>query len=229
MRHHPDALMLFAAGLGTRMGALTATRPKPLLPVAGKPLIDHALSLADGFPLRTKVINLHYRPDQIKAHLCHRTDLLWSEEAPVLLETGGGLRHALPLLGKGPVFTLNSDTVWRGPNPLQCLSDAWDPAKMDGLLLLLPLDRATGHTGPGDFTRDRSGRIGRNGPHVYLGTQIIRTDGLAAFPEPVFSLNRLWDRMIAAGRAYGVTYPGQWCDVGTATGIALAEALLRDV
>ena len=221
--------MLFAAGFGARMGKLTANRPKPMLPVAGRPLIDHALTVADGIELRAKVINLHYLPDQIRAHLADRRDLHWSEESPAILETGGGLRQALPHLGDGPVFTLNSDAVWRGPNPLQCLRDGWDPARMDGLLLMLPLDLAGGHTGSGDFTLDPSGRLGRRGPYVYLGCQIIRTDHLAAIPEPAFSLNRVWDRMIADGRAYGLVYPGHWCDVGTAAGIALADKMLRDV
>ena len=235
MRHHPDALMLFAAGVGKRMLPLTADRPKPLIRVAGKALIDHALALADAMPLSRKVVNLHYRADQIARHLQHRPDLALVTEAPDILETGGGLRNALPLLGDGPVFVLNSDAVWRGPNPLQVLADHWNPAVMDVLLLLAPAALAHGHTGPGDFALDPAGRIsrapGESLTHIYLGAQITRTDRLAAIPEPAFSLNLIWDQMIRAGRACGVTYPGQWCDVGRPESIALAETLLesRDV
>ena len=134
----PDALMLFAAGFGTRMGALTADRPKPLVEVAGKPLIDHALDLAEGVgPLR-RVANAHYRADQLAAHLDGR-DVALSREEPEILDTGGGLRAALPLLGPDPVFALNTDAVWSGPNPLRLLAEAWDPERMDALLLCVPV------------------------------------------------------------------------------------------
>ena len=230
MRHHPDALMLFAAGFGARMLPLTADRPKPLIRVAGTALIDHALAVADGMPLARKVVNLHYLPDQIRHHLRHRPDLTLLTESPDILETGGGLRHALPLLGPGPVYVLNSDAVWRGPNPLQGLADRWNPDLMDVLLLLAPTNRALGHVGPGDFALDGAGRVSRAPgvvrTHVYLGAHITRTDRLAAIPDPAFSLNLIWNQMIAAGRAYGLQYPGQWCDVGRPESIALAEAML---
>lgn len=228
MRRFP--LMLFAAGFGTRMGALTAARPKPLIPVAGRALIDHALALADAAGAAPRVVNLHYLGDQIAAHLRGReVALSWEREA--ILETGGGLRAALPLLGPGPVLTLNTDAVWTGQNPLVQLADAWDDARMDALLLLLPAPQAHGHSGTGDFLRDDAGRLRRaaGAPgHVYLGAQILRTDLLPTIPEPVFSLNRLWDGMIAEGRAYGLIHQGGWCDVGRPEGIAQAEALLAD-
>ena len=229
MRDHPDALMLFAAGFGTRMGALTAALPKPLIKVAGRALIDHALALVDGVPLARKALNLHYLPEQIKAHLAHRTDIAFSLESPAILETGGGLRQALPLLGYGPVFTLNTDAIWAGPNPLMILRQAWIPRTMDALLLLIPEQAARGHVGPGDFTRCAGGRITRGGDHIYVGAQIIRTETLHQMAAPVFSLNRLWDQMIATGRAYGAVYPGHWCDVGQPGGIQQAEAMLADV
>lgn len=228
MRPAPPPLMLFAAGLGTRMGALTATRPKPLIDVAGKPLIDHALSLCDAAGITRIVANTHYLPDQIEAHLAPRRIPI-SREVPRILETGGGLKRALPLLDGNPVLTLNTDAVWTGENPLTELLNAWDGARMDGLLLLLPPERATGHTGTGDFLMDDAGRLSRAkgaaGP-VYLGAQILRTDGLAAIEEEAFSLNRLWDQMIATGRLYGLVHKGGWCDVGRPEGISLAEALL---
>lgn len=227
MRHDPEALMLFAAGFGTRMGALTAHRPKPLIPVAGRALIDHALTLAVEAGIGRIVVNLHYLPDQIAAHLAGWAGVALSPE-PEILETGGGLRAALPLLGPGPVFTLNSDAVWTGANPLAQLRAAWDPARMDALLLLIAPDRARGHAGRGDFLLDGGGRISRGAGAIYSGAQIVKTDGLNAFPDRVFSLNRVWDGLIATGRAYGVVHPGGWCDVGRPESIAEAEAMLRD-
>jgi MurNAc alpha-1-phosphate uridylyltransferase len=233
MRHDPRALMIFAAGFGTRMGALTADRPKPLIPVAGRALIDHALDVAEGAGADPVVVNLHYRADQMAAHLAGRPVRL-SLEREEILETGGGLRAALPLLGLGPVMTLNSDAVWTGPNPLAQLRAAWDPGRMDGLLLLAPVTSLPDPAIRADFALDAAGRISRHavtgGPgHAYLGAQIIRTEALADIPDRVFSLNRLWDRMIAAGRAHGILHAGGWCDVGTPEAIARAEAMLQAI
>ena len=229
----PRALMVFAAGLGTRMGALTADRPKPLLHVGGKALIDHALAIGDSANARPVIVNLHYKGDQIERHLARRpVRLVWEREQ--LLETGGGLRAALPLLGTDAVATLNSDAVWTGENPLQQLETTWDAVRMDALLLLAPLSAARGHRGSADFAIDAVGRLRRHGQtaepgYVYLGAQIIKTAGLAAIPERVFSLNRLWDQMIAKGRAFGLLHRGGWCDVGRPENLAEAEELLRAV
>ena len=222
--------MLFAAGFGTRMGELTAHRPKPLISVAGKTLLDHALAVADAAGVTKTAINLHYLGDQIAAHVAHRPITL-SWEHQQILETGGGLRAALPLLGKGPVMALNTDAVWTGANPLSQLMLAWDDTKMDALLLLLPASLARGHKGSGDFLLAEDGRIARaHGAQapVYLGAQIIRPAALTAITEPVFSLNRPWDDLIAKGRAYGVIHRGGWCDVGNPEGIQTAETLLAE-
>jgi len=227
MRHDPASLMLFAAGFGTRMGALTATRPKPLIEVAGRALIDHALALADAEAIGRKVVNLHYLGDMIAAHLAQRPDILLSREEDEILDTGGGLRAALPLLGPGPVFTLNTDAVWTGPNPLRTLRENWRD-DMGALLLLAPADRVQGRTGPGDFALDGARRITRGGPYVYLGAQIVNPAGLETFGPGAFSLNRHWDVLIAAGRAHGCLHSGGWCDVGHPDGIAIAEAMLRE-
>lgn len=223
--------MLFAAGRGTRMGALTADRPKPLLQVAGKTLIAHALAVADGADTGPNVANLHYRGEMLADDLTAHGFALSRETT--LLETGGGLRQALPLLGTdadtGPVMTLNSDAVWTGVNPLRQLAAGWDAARMDGLLLLLPAAEASGHTGTGDFLRGTDGRLSRAlgaAGDVYLGAQIIRTDDLASIRQEVFSLNLIWDRMISRGRLFGIIHQGGWCDVGHPEGIAVAEALL---
>jgi N-acetyl-alpha-D-muramate 1-phosphate uridylyltransferase len=222
-------LMLFAAGFGTRMGALTADRPKPLIPVGGKALIDHALSLTEGISVGPVVVNLHYRGQQIRDHLRHRADLLFSEETPDILETGGGLRHAGSLLGKDVALTLNTDAIWVGANPLSQLLTAWQPARMDCLLLLLPVTEATGHGGKPDFALGPDGRLRRGTgqeTHVYLGAQIIKTATLALVNKPAFSLNVIWDQMMAQGRAYGVVHQGGWCDVGHPAAIPLGEHML---
>lgn len=220
----PDALMLFAAGLGTRMAELTLDRPKPLIQVGGTALIDHALAQISG--VRRIVVNLHYLPDQIRAHLSGRPDIAFSPETETILETGGGLRQALPLLGSGPVFTLNSDAVWTGPKATAQLAAAWDPARMDALLLLMPRDRAIGHRGAGDFVMGGDGRLTRGPGLVYTGAQILKTDGLAAIADRVFSLNRLWDQMAGRRRLFGLVHQGGWGDVGQPQAIPLAEALL---
>lgn len=219
-------VMLFAAGFGTRMGALTAHQPKPLLRVAGRTLLDHALDLVTGYGAERIVVNLHYLPGQIETHLAGRGILL-SHETPDILETGGGLRAALPLLGPGPVFTLNTDAVWCGPNPLRQLADLWRPDAMDALLLCVPAAQALGHQGAGDFVIGAEGRATRGPGAVYSGLQIIKPDLLHDIPDKVFSLNLLWDRMLTQGRLFAAPYPGRWCDVGRPEGLALAETLLE--
>lgn len=222
--------MLFAAGFGTRMRDLTQTRPKPLIPVAGRTLLDRALDLADAAGAAPVAVNVHYLGAQIEDHLAARPDVRISDESAAILETGGGLRAALPLLGPGPVMTLNPDVVWRGPNPLSLLAAAWNPDRMDALLLVKDRAGLPGRRGNADFTLD-GGRISRaTGGEgvVYLGAQILQPGGLAAIPDTAFSLNRLWDRVIAAGRAHALPYPGQWCDVGSPEGLAEAEAMLAE-
>jgi MurNAc alpha-1-phosphate uridylyltransferase len=217
--------MLFAAGFGTRMGSLTATQPKPMIKVAGRSLIDHALDLVRPVrPART-VANLHYKPDLLAAHLS-ANDVALSFEDPEILETGGGLLAALPLLGNGPVFTLNTDAIWSGPNPLSLLADAWQPDHMDALLMCIPQGRAIGHPGKGDFFIDAAGHATRGPGVIYCGAQIIKTSGLAAIDQTAFSLNLLWDQLLAQNKLFCLTYPGKWCDIGQPESIPLAEALL---
>lgn len=220
----PGAALYFAAGLGTRMAPLTAERPKPLIEVAGRPLIDHALAFGPG--LQRRVVNLHYKGEMIREHLAGR-DVLFSDERDRLLETGGGLRAALPLLGSGPVYTLNTDAVWAGPDPVELLAGAWDPARMEALLLLIAPGRAVGHAGQGDFAVGEAGRLTRGRGAIYSGVQIVEPSGLSEIGEEVFSLNLLWDRMIGRSTLFGLVYPGHWCDVGRPEAIPLAEALLE--
>ncbi len=224
MRDHPTAVMMFAAGFGTRMKDLTKDQPKPMIKVAGKALVDHALDLTHG--TGRVVANLHYKPQKLQYHLeVQGVETLI--ETPDILDTGGGLRNALPLLGDGPVFTMNTDAIWAGPNPLHLLRDAWNPATMDALLVCVPTAQAVGHAGLGDFTLAEDGRLSRGPGVVYGGIQIIKTDLLHDIEEPAFSLNLLWDMMQSNGRLCGLRYPGKWCDVGHPGGIALAEEMLE--
>lgn len=227
MRQRPNALMLFAAGFGTRMGALTKDLPKPMLPVAGRPLIDHTLDLADATGFEMTLANLHYKPDPLQTHLAARSveTLL---EKPDILDTGGGLKNALPHLGDQPVVTSNTDAIWQGPNPFDLILRQWNPDQMDALLLCTPLKNCVGHSGSGDFIMSPDGLLTR-GPAdvVYGGIQILNTDLLKTIPDAAFSLNVIWDKMLTSGRLFGTKYPGKWCDVGTPEGIRLAEDLLR--
>lgn len=223
--------MIFAAGFGTRMGALTADCPKPLLPVAGVPLIDRALRLARAAGAGPIVVNTHYLAGRLAAHLAAAPDVAISHE-PEILETGGGLRAALPLLGPGPVATLNPDGVWTGENPLATLAAAWDGGRMEALLLLAPPAHTRGHAGTGDFLLAGDGRLtrarGAPGALVYTGAQIIAPGALAGVAEPAFSLNRAWDALAARGTLHGVCHPGAWADAGTPAGLAAAAALLAE-
>ncbi|MBT8408176.1 MAG: nucleotidyltransferase family protein [Alphaproteobacteria bacterium] len=221
----PNAIMIFAAGKGTRMGALTRTRPKPLVRVSGRPLIDHALDVAAPLQLSRTVVNAHHFADQLADHLSGTGAVISYEEA--LLDTGGGLRAAADHLGGGTVFTLNSDAIWSAENPLLQLQAAWDEARMDALLLLVPLTQALGRLTGGDFSAQTGGEIRRGGDLVYTGAQIIRLDTLADMPGGAFSLNLAWDAMAERGRLFGAVYSGKWCDVGHPGGIELAEALLK--
>lgn len=217
-------LMIFAAGKGTRMAPLTDVTPKPLIEVGGQTLLDRALALGQQAGVGRVALNIHHLGDQIRDHVSGR-NIAISDESDLLLETGGGLRKALPLLGPGPVITMNPDVVWRGPNPIRALMDNWRE-DMEALLMLVPLGHTHGRQGGGDFSLDPAGRLIRRGDLVYGGAQIVRPERLAGVAEDVFSLNRVWDLMIAAGGAHGLIYPGEWCDVGRPDCIALAESLL---
>ncbi len=232
----PDTAMVLAAGLGTRMGPMTATCPKPLLPLGGRPMIDLALDRCAEAGVSRAVINLHYLGDMIRQHVARRRapEVVFSEEVPEILDTGGGIVQALPLLGEAPFCVLNSDSVWLGANPLDVLARAWAPARMDALLLLVARERARAYVRPGDFFLEADGDAprrrgrGETAPLVYSGAQIIAPGAFADAPEGAFSLNLVWDRLLAAGRLAAITYPGGWVDVGTPAGLVEAEAALRE-
>ena len=230
-----DTAMLMAAGLGKRMRPLTATRPKPLVKVAGKALMDHALDRLAAGGIKTVVVNVHYLADTVEAHLRTRKDMDFriSDERAKLLETGGGLIHAKPLLGDKPFICANIDNLWiDGPaETLGMMQRLWDPERMDALLLLVPLARANCHSGPGDFHMDANGRLTRRktahvAPFVFTGVQILSPRLLVDPPADVFSTNIFWNRAIEAGRLYGAVHQGLWFDVGTPQAIPIVESMI---
>lgn len=234
-----DSAMVMAAGLGKRMRPLTAARPKPLVRVAGKALIDHSLDRIEAAGIAHVVVNVHYLADALEAHLAKQKrsfDIVISDERRQLLETGGGLVKARTMLTGDPILVVNSDNIWTdGPqDSVRHLARHWDGTRMDALLLLIRQASATGHGGRGDFHMDPAGRLsrrraGRVAPFVYTGVQLISPRLLDDAPEGPFSTNLLWDRAIAAGRLYGLSHMGQWFDVGTPAAIAPTEAALSEV
>lgn len=233
----PRTAMVMAAGLGKRMRPLTATRPKPLVEVAGKPLIDHVFDRLCAAGVERAVVNVHYLADALEAHLqryAGRIEIAVSDEREQLMETGGGLVKARYLLGDEPVLVVNSDNLWvDGPvDAIRLLAARWDDAAMDALLLVVPLARACNHEGRGDFHLAPDGRItgrrrpGRAAPFVYTGVQLLHPRVIADHPEGPFSTNLFWNRAIEAGRAFGLVHEGLWFDVGTPAAIPRTEALL---
>ena len=233
-----ESAMVMAAGLGKRMRPLTATRPKPLVRVAGKPLIDHSLDRIEAAGVEHVVVNVHYLADALEAHLASQKrsfNITISDERDQLLETGGGMVKALPQLSGDPILIVNSDNIWTdGPqDSIRHLARHWDGKKMDALLLVIRQASATGHGGRGDFHMDPNGRLSRRkpghiAPFVYTGIQLISRRFLDGAPEGPFSTMVLWERAIAAGRLYGLSHMGQWFDVGTPASIAPTEAALTD-
>lgn len=233
-----ETAMVLAAGLGKRMRPLTATRPKPLVEVAGKPLLDHVFDRLRSAGIKRAVVNVHYLADALEAHIKHKIkdiEVLVSDERALLLETGGGLVKALPLIPDEHFLVVNSDNLWiDGPvDAIRLLASRWDEATMDALLLVVPLARANCHNGRGDFHMDPLGRLsrrkaGRIAPFVYTGVQIVSRRLAEGAPDGPFSTNLLWDRAIETGRCFGVVHQGLWFDVGTPAAIGKAEALLAD-
>lgn len=229
-----DTAMVLAAGLGKRMRPLTATQPKPMVRVAGKPLIDHALDRLADAGVAKAVVNVHYLADAIVAHLKERKApiVTISDERDLLLETGGGMVKAADLL-PDPFFSVNSDNIWLdGPyDVFRELSEAWDPERMDALLLLVPHTGARNFRGKGDFHMNGHGQLirrrsGRVAPFVFTGVQLASKRLLRDAPEGPFSTNLLWDRAIEEGRLHGLAFNGEWFEVGSPQAIKPTEAAL---
>jgi MurNAc alpha-1-phosphate uridylyltransferase len=232
-----DTAMVLAAGLGKRMRPLTASQPKPLVRVGGKPLIDHALDRVAEAGVAKAVVNVHYLADALEAHVQERKApaVTISDERACLLETGGGMVKAVRAgLLPDPFFSVNSDNIWlEGPrDAFGDLSRGWDPNKMDALLLLVPHSGAFNYRGKGDFHMDALGKVsrrrsGRVAPFIFSGLQLVSHKFLEDAPEGPFSTNVLWNRAIKAGRLYGVRFTGQWFEVGEPGAIAPTEAALK--
>lgn len=218
--------LFLAAGFGTRMRPLTDNMPKPLIKVGGKTLLDHALDLGRAANAGPLVVNAHYLSDQIKDHL-EGSEISVAVETPDILDSGGAIKGALDLLGESPVFTMNTDAVWAGPNPFEILNSQWDPKRMDCLLLVGPPDHCIGHSGPGDFSLGPLGKLTRGGDATFLGLQIVKTEPFRAHPMDIFGMWDIWAEALSKGRMFGTIYPGQWCDVGQPQSIPLAEKLLE--
>lgn len=228
--------MILAAGLGTRMRPLTDTLPKPLVKVAGRPLIDHVLDRLAEAGVERVVVNVHHLADQMQRHLAQRKQpqIVISDERGLLLGTGGGVKKALPELGDAPFFHINSDTIWiDGVKPnLARLADAFDPAAMDALLLLAPTNGSIGYSGRGDFAMAADGQLRKRAeqevaPFVYAGAAILSPALFKSTPEGELSLTTLFDRAAQARRLHGLRMEGLWMHVGTPEAIASAEAAIK--
>ena len=233
----PHTAMVFAAGLGTRMRPVTDTLPKPLVPVGGKPLIDHMLDRFAEIGLQRAIVNVHYRADQIEAHLAGRAQprIVVSDERAKLLDQAGGVRKVLPLIGTDPFFLCNTDAFWlEGPRSnLAALAASWNPAVMDVLLLVASTTTSVGVDWAGDFTMTPEGRLLRReeravAPFVYAGVGIIKPELFAAMPvETPVRLAPFFFEAAEKGRLFGHRLEGQWLHVGTPEAIVEAEETIH--
>lgn len=231
----PKTAMVLAAGEGKRMRPLSETVPKPLVEVGGRALIDHCLDGLVSAGIETAVVNVHHLADKVEAHLAKRTapKIVVSDERDTRLETGGGVKRALPLLGAEPFLLRNADSFWiEGVRPnLLWLAGAWDAGRMDALLLLASTVHTAGYSGRGDFVLHKDGRLSRRPeravvPFVYAGAAILSPSLFEDTPDGAFSLNLLFDRAIAAGRLFGARLDGLWINVETPAAIAAADAAI---
>ena len=232
----PTHAMVLAAGFGKRMLPLTDTLPKPLIRLGGRPLLDHVLDRLGDAGIRAAVVNVHYLPGLIETHLSGRThpQITISDERDAILDTGGAVQKALPLLGDAPFFVHNSDSVWieRNGNTLVRMMDAWNPVTMDALLLLAPVATSLGYDGRGDFHMSEAGGLSwRKGeeraPYVFAGVSINHPRQFEGAPAGAFSLVKLWDKALAAGRLAGIRLDGVWMHVGTPEALSDAEKRLN--
>jgi len=232
----PTRAMILAAGLGTRMRPITNKTPKPLIKVNNRPLIDHALDRLQDGGVRQVVVNLHYFGEQVERHLSLREgpEITFSWEKEELLETGGGIKKALTLLGADPFWVVNSDSIWlNGPtNMMTRMCQVWDDGRMDGLLLLHSTVDAYGYDGLGDFNADPDGKLSRRpeqelSPWLFTGIQILHPRLFAGAPDGAFSLNTLYDQALENGRLYGMVHDGEWFHVGTTDGLGDAEEYMK--
>lgn len=234
----PETAMVLAAGHGTRMAPLTEERPKALVELGGKSLIDGTLDRLERAGVKRAVVNLHARADQLQAHLEARSgamDIVFSDERDRLLDTGGAIKKALPLLGEDPVFVVNCDVVWRDGmvDTLHHLADRWQGREMDALLLIVHSYAALGYEGRGDFHMDATGRLYERPervitPYVYGGVQILQPGLAAEIDDDVFSMRAVWNRAAERERLFGLIHEGPWGHVGTPEARRVVERALGD-
>lgn len=231
----PKTAMVLAAGLGTRMRPLSDERPKSLLPVAGRATLDRVLDRLAAAGVARAVVNLHYKADMVRRHLADRRtpEVVFSDETDALLDTGGGVAYALPLLDLGPLLVVNGISLWQddGEDALRRLAAAFRPEAMDALLLLYPAADVVGYDGAGDFAMDAAGRLSRRpeggrAPYVFIGVQMLRRELFDEVPPGAFSLNLLYDRAAATGRLFGLVHRGRWLNLKTPAALAAAERAL---
>jgi N-acetyl-alpha-D-muramate 1-phosphate uridylyltransferase len=235
---HVNTAMIMAAGKGTRMMPLTADRPKPLIEVAGTALLDHVLNHLRIAGVGKIVINAHYRARQVEQHMADHAadfDVTISDERNLLLDTGGGLVRALPLISDDPFLCVNADNWWTddGGNAFERLMSAWDDERMDALMLVVPLAGANNTLGQGDFDIDAEGGLSRRQPDqqgafVWTGIQMLSKRLIIDPPSDVFSTNIFWDRAISQGRCFGLVHKGLWFDVGYPAAILATEQKLAE-
>jgi MurNAc alpha-1-phosphate uridylyltransferase len=212
--------MILAAGLGQRMRPLTDTLPKPLLVVGGRSMLDRAIDHLKVAGVSRMIVNAHHLAPLIDEHIKAQHPQVMVSHEDTLLETGGGVKHALPLLGNEPFFVLNGDSIWTGSNSLKQMKETWDEGRMKAFLLLIPRERAHGYVGPGDFHMDAQGRLtrpkkGESAPYVYIGVQILTPQLFRKAPSRPFSLNLLWDHALEEGKLYGHLHEGEWYHMST--------------
>jgi len=235
MTTHPTTAMVLAAGLGTRMRPLTDATAKPLLPLGGRPLIDHTLDHLAEAGVHAVVVNAFWQADRLAAHLAGRTlPRIILRRETTLLDTGGGVRAALDQLGEAPFYVVNGDAFWlNGPRPaLTRLAEAFEPGRLDAVLLVYRTAHVHAEVGFGDFMVDKLGALRRRGerevaPYVYAGVQVVSPGLFEASPDGPFSMNLLWDRAIAADRARAVVHDGLWFHLSTPGDLSDAESILH--
>ncbi|MEM6947010.1 MAG: nucleotidyltransferase family protein [Pseudomonadota bacterium] len=236
MKTPPDTAFLLAAGLGSRMRPLTETVPKPLLKVSGRPILDHLVQALTGAGVRRMVVNVHWLPTQVEAYLgsLDGVEVMVSDERSALLETGGALAKARPLLGERPIYIVNTDAFWAPttPAPLLALASAYDEKRMDELLLLADTQRSLGFRGAGDFFLSEAGELTRRGapksaPWAYAGVRIANPCRFGALPIKPFSALEIWEPILARGRLHGLPLDAFWLHIGDPTALGDAEMWMR--
>lgn len=230
MSTRPHHAMVLCAGLGLRMRPITRTTPKPLIEVAGRSMLDRVLDHLEEAGVPNVVVNHHWLGEKIRDHLAGRPGIAFSDETGELLETGGGVAKALPLLGPDPFYAINGDIVWfNGLTPaLVRLAEAWDDTRMDALLLMQRTPSAYGYDGPGDFFLDPLGlarrrQPGEVAPLLFSGVQILHPRLFDGGPKGAFSLNKLYDRALSDGRLWGIVHDGEWFHVGDPASLAMVD------